>query len=87
MPQSSFIFRFKQYLDLPPMQYVANWRMYSAQQMLVETDLLIDDVAEKIGYDSTSSLSKAFRRMFKYPPSEYRRLARKPIHQRYHYEH
>jgi len=73
MSRSLFADRFKQYMDLSPMQYVTNWRMQSAQKILLESDLPLDSVAQKVGYES-AAFSKAFKRMFDLNPGKYRRV-------------
>ena len=75
MSRSLFSDRFKQYLDLSPMQYVTNWRMQSARQILIQSDLPLDGIAQQVGYDSAAAFSKAFKRLFNQNPGEYRRLA------------
>ena len=74
MSRSLFSDRFTQYLDIPPMRYVTNWRMQNAQHMLTESDLPLDSVARAVGYESAAAFSKAFKRMFAQNPGEYRRL-------------
>ena len=73
MSRSLFADRFKHYLSLSPMQYVTNWRMQSARQMLVQSDLSLDRVANEVGYDSAAAFSKAFKRAFEVSPGEYRK--------------
>jgi len=73
--RSLFSDRFKQYLDLSPMQYVTNWRMQSARQILMQSDLPLDGIAREVGYESAAAFSKAFKRIFNQNPGEYRRLA------------
>jgi AraC-like DNA-binding protein len=75
MSRSLFSDRFKQYLDLSPMQYVTNWRMQSARQILLQSDLPLDGIAREIGYESAAAFSKAFKRTFNQNPGECRRLA------------
>lgn len=75
MSRSLFSDRFKQYLDLSPMQYVTNWRMQSARQILIQSNLSLDGIAREVGYDSAAAFSKAFKRIFNQNPGEYRRLA------------
>lgn len=75
MSRSLFADRFKQYLDLSPMQYVTNWRMENARQVLIASDLPLDSIAEKVGYESAAAFSKAFKRTFNRAPGEYRRCA------------
>lgn len=75
MSRSLFSDRFKQYLDLSPMQYVTNWRMQNARQFLMHSQLPLDGIAREVGYESAAAFSKAFKRIFNQNPGEYRRLA------------
>lgn len=75
MSRSLFADRFKQYLDLSPMQYVTNWRMQNARQILLQSDLSLDRVAIEVGYDSAAAFSKAFKRLFGRSPGEYRKIS------------
>lgn len=75
MSRSLFSDRFKQYLDLSPMKYVTDWRMQSAKQFLKESDLPLDNIATKVGYDSAAAFSKAFKRAFEQNPGTYRNTA------------
>ncbi len=73
MSRSLFAEKFKQYLNLSPMQYVVNWRMQYACKMLSENKLSLDQVASTIGYESLASFSKAFKRTIGQNPGEYRK--------------
>ena len=55
------------------MQYVTNWRMQNARQMLADENLSIDRIAGSVGYESTAAFSKAFKRTIGRNPGEYRR--------------
>jgi len=74
MSRSLFADRFKHYIDLSPMQYVTNWRMQNAKQMLIASDLSIDRVAREVGYESAAAFSKAFKRIFDRTPGDYRKI-------------
>lgn len=52
----------------------AEARMAAAAQMLVNTDMTINEIAEKVGFSSGEHFSNAFRRKFHTAPSYYRRL-------------
>lgn len=75
MSRSLFSYRFKSYLNLSPMQYVTEWRMQNAKQILKETNIAIETIANTVGYDSAAAFSKAFKRSFDQNPGEYRRIA------------
>lgn len=74
MSRSLFAEKFKKYLDVSPMQYVTNWRMQIARQMLLESTLPLDSIAVEVGYESASAFSKAFKRLFGCTPGEFRKV-------------
>lgn len=65
--------RFQQYLGQPPIQYLTKWRLSLAASALRDGDASIGRVAERVGYDSEASFSRAFKREFGLPPATWRR--------------
>lgn len=65
--------RFTQLVGLPPMQYLAKWRMQVAAEMLTNTKANIAAVAAAAGYGSEESFSRAFKKMVGVAPSAWRR--------------
>lgn len=65
--------RFKHFLDQPPMQYLAHWRLRLAARHLKSTDLPVKSVAEQTGYESEAAFSRAFKRHFGSSPGDWRR--------------
>ena len=55
------------------MEYLLAWRMEIAQQLLRCGGLSVAEIAERIGYGSTSAFSVAFTRHVGQPPSHYAR--------------
>ncbi len=53
---------FKETLGVPPMSYLASWRMQLAAGLLADTDTPVYTVAEAVGYEFEASFSRAFRR-------------------------
>ena len=47
-------------------------RMGRAAQLLRETDLSVSEIAQRVGYESQSRLTAAFKEYFGMPPKEYR---------------
>jgi AraC-like DNA-binding protein len=45
------------------MEYVTEWRMQKAMQLLQQRDKKLIDVARLVGYDSDAAFSKAFKRV------------------------
>ena len=65
--------RFKHFLDQPPMQYLARWRLQLAAQHLKSSDLPIKAIADRTCYESEAAFSRAFKRHFGLPPGDWRR--------------
>lgn len=55
--------RFRRQTLLPPMTYLANWRVELAARMLREERLSLDEVAERVGYSSGAILARAYKRI------------------------
>lgn len=64
--------RFKHFLKLPPMQYLARWRLHLAAQELKTSDAPIKTIADNTGYESEAAFSRAFKRLFGLPPGDWR---------------
>jgi AraC-like DNA-binding protein len=63
MSRSAFAARFKELLGQTPMDYVTEWRMQKAMQLLQQRDKKLIDVARLVGYESDAAFSKAFKRV------------------------
>ena len=72
LSRSAFFDRFSRTVGIPPMEYLLSWRMELAKQLL-RKDLAIADVAERVGYASTSTFSTAFSRHVGKAPRAYSR--------------
>ncbi len=57
----------------PPMQYLANWRMQLAAELLRSGDATVAAVALEVGYDSEAAFSRAFKRLVGMPPAAWRK--------------
>jgi AraC-like DNA-binding protein len=71
MSRSAFAVRFKELLGQTPMEYVTEWRMQKAMQLLEQRDKKLIDVARSVGYESDAAFSKAFKRVVRASPGEY----------------
>jgi AraC-like DNA-binding protein len=63
--------RFAQLVGLPPMHYLANWRMQIAAGLL-SRGANIAAIAAETGYGSEAAFSRAFKKMVGVPPSAWR---------------
>jgi AraC family transcriptional regulator, alkane utilization regulator len=73
MSRSAFAARFTQMLGESPISYVARWRMNRAAQLLGASDEKIAAVAHKVGYESVTAFTKAFKQHLALSPGAYRR--------------
>lgn len=71
--------RFTDFVGLPPMQYLAKWRIQIAAGLLSGGRANIATVAAEIGYGSEAAFSRAFKKIVGMPPSAWRhRLGHEP---------
>jgi transcriptional regulator GlxA family with amidase domain len=75
MSRSAFALRFKQLLGQSPLEYVTQWRMQKAIQLLGDANRKLADIAQQIGYDSDAAFNKAFKRVIGNTPRGYVRQA------------
>lgn len=73
MSPSAFAQRFRNLIGLPPLDYLARWRMQSAVRVLRTTDRTVASIAAGFGYASESAFSNAFKRVTGRSPSHFRR--------------
>lgn len=75
LSRSAFFDRFTRKVGVAPMEYLLRWRMEIAKGLLRRGDLGVAEVAERVGYASTSTFSTAFRRQVGQAPREFARVA------------
>lgn len=60
------------YLGEPIGAFIVRTRVETAAKLLRYTDLSVSDIAYRVGYDTPSSLTKSFCKLFGISPKEYR---------------
>ena len=75
--KSAFSERFRQIVGEPPLQYLTGCRMQQACELLIESDLGVKEVASRVGYESASSFSNAFKRLIGTSPADFRASSRR----------
>lgn len=65
--------RFQQLMDCTPMQYLTQWRMTLAANMLRHGNAPLVRIAAEVGYQTDTAFSRAFRREYGLPPATWRR--------------
>jgi len=73
--------RFQHLVGSSPMQYLTQWRMLLAANLLTRSNAPLARIAEDVGYQTDTAFSRAFRREFGAPPATWRRSqsARDPV--------
>ncbi|MFZ2303002.1 MAG: AraC family transcriptional regulator [Gallionella sp.] len=70
--RSAFSERFNNLVRMPPMEFIAAWRMQLAVGWLTNGNTSTLDVAMKCGYESEAAFRKAFKRIVGVPPGKIR---------------
>jgi len=65
--------RFQHLVGSSPMQYLTQWRMLLAANLLSRSNAPLARIAEDVGYQTDTAFSRAFRREFGSPPAAWRR--------------
>jgi len=72
MSTRNFGRRFKLAIGKTPIQYLHDYRLKTAQNLLQSSNLSIGEIADRVGYSDPSHFNKLFRRYFSVTPKEYR---------------
>jgi AraC-like DNA-binding protein len=65
--------RFQHLVGAAPMQYLTQWRMLLAANLLCRSNAPLARIAEDVGYQTDTAFSRAFRREYGAPPATWRR--------------
>lgn len=69
----SYLFKiFKSSKYMSPLQYLTNYRLNMAKQLLIESDLSITEILYSCGFKNPSSFYKHFKKNMNITPSQYR---------------
>jgi len=73
LSRSSFFERFRREIGISPMEYLLGWRMAIAKDLLRRDGVSVGEVAQRVGYSSSSTFSVAFSRQVGASPTSYAR--------------
>jgi len=73
MSRTGFAVRFKEQAGVSPLDYLIQWRMQKAGDLLRQGEENVEEVAQRVGYESGAAFSKAFKREMGLPQGSYRR--------------
>lgn len=72
LSRSYFSREFHRQMNCTPLEYLINYRIQKAKELLEDTVHSIADIAQKAGYKDTFTFSRIFHKKVGIPPSEYR---------------
>jgi AraC-like DNA-binding protein len=72
MSRSPFATKFTKLVGEPPLAYLTKWRMNLAAGYLLDDQISVREIAERVGYESQASFTNAFKRNFSFSPREYK---------------
>jgi AraC-like DNA-binding protein len=72
LSRAAFAKRFHDKVGVPPMAYLATWRLQLAARWLRESGLSISEILGRLGYGSAASFHRAFKAKYGLSPSAYR---------------
>ena len=64
---------FRGVIHTPPIQYVKQYRLQQAAEMLRSTDKRVNEIGEECGFQEMSYFAKAFREQYDMTPTEFRK--------------
>ena len=79
LSRSTFFDRFRREVGVSPMEYLLGWRMAIAKDLLRGDSVSVGEVAQRVGYSSSSTFSVAFSRQVGASPTTYARKHARPI--------
>jgi AraC-like DNA-binding protein len=72
LSRSAFAERFTALIGMPPMRYLAHWRLQLATRQLRDSRRSLAQIAWDIGYESDAAFNRAFKRVHGIAPSTWR---------------
>jgi len=77
LSRTAFASRFAEFVEVPPMQYVARWRLQLAAR-LIERGASLADACVEVGYESEAAFNRAFKKFVGVPPGAWRKRHQPP---------
>jgi AraC family transcriptional regulator of arabinose operon len=71
---------FKKSMNVSPQQYLVNYRLDKARNLLKTTSLPVNSIASQVGYPDPLSFSKVFKMYYQVSPKAYRDQNDKLVH-------
>jgi len=72
--RSALAERFTEAVGVPPMQYLAQWRIQLAAGLLARSNAGLAAIAAEVGYESEAAFNRAFKKLVGLAPGAWRRV-------------
>ena len=72
MSRTSFVTHFKSLTGETPFNYIRQWRLIKAQELLRETTLSVGVIADQVGYNSEAAFNRVFKKVVTLTPLKFR---------------
>lgn len=72
MSESYFTFFFKEVTGVSFIHYLNTYRIKKSKSLLIETNLSLEQIAEKIGFSDATYFTRVFKKIEKVTPQQYR---------------
>lgn len=76
--KSYYLRVFRKYMGTTPYNYLLNYRMTQAKELLVMTDLSVTEIARRVGFGNESNFSTRFAGIAGQSPQQYRKDSLRP---------
>ena len=80
LSRTAFASRFTEFVEVPPMQYVARWRLQLAAR-LIEQGVSLANACAEVGYESEAAFNRAFKKYVGVPPGAWRKRRQSLVEQ------
>jgi len=72
LSREHFVRLFSERMGMPPMRYYSRLKIEAARAMLSSTNLRVQEIADKLGYENQFGFARAFKRVSGMSPTLYR---------------
>lgn len=73
MSKSYFLRLFRRYMGTTPYNYLVNFRITQAKELLVLTDYSVSEIAQEVGFGDAGNFSTRFAKATGQSPLQYRK--------------
>ena len=73
MSRSAFASRFRSVVGQTPLEYLTQWRMYTATSLVQQRDMPLAEVSRYVGYESVAAFNRVFKRVTGSTPGAFRK--------------